>query len=106
VTLDLADMIERAGPFGAGHSQPIFAIPAHTLSDVRIVGQNHIKLTLTGPDGGKLNGIAFRAAETDMGAALLGGRGLAFHVAGSVSVDHWQGVRRVQIRVVDAAPAR
>jgi single-stranded-DNA-specific exonuclease len=27
VTLDLADMIERAGPFGAGHSQPVFAVP-------------------------------------------------------------------------------
>lgn len=103
VTLDLADMIERAGPFGAGHSQPVFAVPNHILSDVRVVGQNHVKLTLSGPDGGKLNGIAFRAADTEMGAALLGGRGLAFHFAGSISVDHWQGVRRVQIRVTDAA---
>lgn len=106
VTLDLVDMIERAGPFGAGHSQPVFAVPSHTLSDVRVVGQNHLKLTLSGPDGGKLNGIAFRAADTDMGAALLSGRGLAFHFAGSISVDYWQGVRRVQIRVTDAARAR
>ncbi|EDQ33301.2 single-stranded-DNA-specific exonuclease RecJ [Hoeflea phototrophica DFL-43] len=106
VTLDLADMIERAGPFGAGHSQPVFAVPNHILSDVRVVGQNHVKLTLSGPDGGKLNGIAFRAADTEMGAVLLGGRGLAFHFAGSISVDHWQGVRRVQIRVTDAASVR
>ncbi len=106
VTLDLADMIERAGPFGAGHSQPVFAVPNHILSDVRMVGQNHVKLTLSGPDGGKLNGIAFRAADTEMGAVLLGGRGLAFHFAGSISVDHWQGVRRVQIRVTDAASVR
>ncbi|WP_394689306.1 single-stranded-DNA-specific exonuclease RecJ [Hoeflea sp.] len=106
VTLDLADMIERAGPFGAGHSQPVFAVPNHILTDVRVVGQNHVKLTLAGPNGGKLNGIAFRAADTDMGAALLGGRGLAFHFAGSISVDHWRGVRRVQIRVTDAASVR
>jgi single-stranded-DNA-specific exonuclease len=106
VTLDLADMIERAGPFGAGHSQPVFAVPNHILSDVRVVGQNHVKLTLTGPDGGKLNGIAFRAADSEMGAALLGGRGSAFHFAGSISVDHWQGVRRVQIRITDAASVR
>ncbi|WP_299863087.1 single-stranded-DNA-specific exonuclease RecJ [uncultured Hoeflea sp.] len=105
VTLDLADLIESAGPYGAGHSQPVFAVPAHRLSDARVVGQNHIKLTLAGPDGGKLNGIAFRAADTEMGAALLGGRGLAFHFAGSISVDYWQGVRRVQIRVMDAAQA-
>ncbi|OCW58842.1 single-stranded-DNA-specific exonuclease RecJ [Hoeflea olei] len=105
-TLDLIDMIERAGPYGAGHPQPVFAVPAHTLSDARVVGQNHIKLTLQGADGGRLNGIAFRAADTEMGSALLNGRGLSFHVAGTLSADHWQGVRRVQIRVVDAAVAR
>ena len=99
-------MIERAGPYGAGHPQPVFAVPAHTLSDARVVGENHIKLTLSGADGGKLNGIAFRAADTEMGAALLGGRGTIFHVAGTISADHWQGVRRVQMRVVDAAFAR
>ncbi|MCY0147051.1 single-stranded-DNA-specific exonuclease RecJ [Hoeflea sp. G2-23] len=106
VTVDLVDMIERAGPYGAGHSQPIFAVPSHILTDARVVGQNHVKLTLTGPDGGRLNGIAFRAADTDMGRALLGGRGLPFHLAGTISVDHWQGARRVQIRVIDAAQAR
>ncbi|MDP2732265.1 MAG: single-stranded-DNA-specific exonuclease RecJ [Hoeflea sp.] len=105
-TLDLVDMIERAGPYGAGHPQPVFAVPAHTLSDARIVGQNHIRITLSGADGGRLNGIAFRAADTEMGAALLGGRGMLFHIAGTISADHWQGVRRVQIRVIDAAPAR
>jgi single-stranded-DNA-specific exonuclease len=105
-TLDLVDMIERAGPYGAGHPQPVFAVPGHTLKDARVVGQNHIKLSFAGPDGGRLNGIAFRAADTDMGTALLGGRGMAFHIAGSLSADYWQGVRRVQIRVIDAAVAR
>ena len=105
-TLDLVDMIESAGPYGAGHPQPVFVVPSHTLSDARVVGQNHIKLTLSGADGGRLNGIAFRAADTEMGAALLAGRGMAFHVAGTISADHWQGVRRVQIRVIDAVVAR
>lgn len=105
-TLDLVDMIERAGPYGAGHPQPVFAVPAHILSDVRVVGQNHIKVTLSGADGGRLNGIAFRAADTEMGAALLAGRGMPFHFAGSISADHWQGVRRVQIRLIDAVQAR
>ena len=105
-TLDLIDLIERAGPYGAGHPQPVFAVPGHVLRDARVVGQNHVKLSFAGPDGGVLNGIAFRAADTEMGAQLLGGRGLAFHVAGSLSADYWQGVRRVQFRVTDAAPVR
>lgn len=105
-TLDLVDLIERAGPYGPGHSQPVFAVPAHTLTDARIVGQNHVKLTLAGPDGSRLDAIAFRAVDTDLGTALINGRGLTFHIAGSLSADHWQGSRRVQLRVLDAAQAR
>jgi single-stranded-DNA-specific exonuclease len=107
VTLDLADMIERAGPFGAGHPQPIFAdARAHTLSDVRVVGQNHIKLTFDRSRRRPLNGIAFRAADTEMGAALLGGRAWRFmsrarsrSITGRVSGGS-------RCRVTDAAPAR
>ncbi len=105
-TLTLVDLVEKAGPYGAGHPQPVFAVPAHVLSDARIVGQAHIKVTLTGPDGSRLDGIAFRAVDTPMGTALLGGRGLAFHFAGTLSADHWQGARRVQMRLLDVASTR
>ncbi|MEW7008173.1 single-stranded-DNA-specific exonuclease RecJ [Lentilitoribacter sp. EG35] len=105
MTPDLVDLIERAGPYGSGHSQPIFVLPAHQLSEVRIVGANHVKLTFRGVDGGKIDGIAFRAADNDMGKFLLNNRGQNFHVAGSISVDYWRGVKRVQIRVLDAALA-
>ena len=105
-TLDLIDLVERAGPYGAGHPQPVFVLPGHILTDSRVVGQDHVKISLSGPAGGRLDGIAFRAAPTPLGNALLGGRGLSFHVAGTLSADHWQGSRRVQVRVLDAAPAR
>ena len=104
MTPDLADLIERAGPYGSGHSQPIFALPAHQLKDARIVGANHVQLTFLGVDGGRIDGIAFRAADNDMGKALLNGRGQIFHVAGFISINYWRGAKRVQIRVLDAAP--
>lgn len=103
MTSDLADLIEKAGPYGSGHSQPIFALPAHQLKDARIVGANHVKLSFAGVDGGRIDGIAFRAADNDMGKFLLNNRGQNFHVAGTISVDYWRGVKRVQIRVLDAA---
>lgn len=102
MTSDLADLVERAGPYGSGHSQPIFAMPNHQLKDARIVGANHVKLTFSGVDGGRIDGIAFRAAENDMGKALLNGRGQSFHVAGTISINYWRGAKRVQIRVLDA----
>ncbi|MBD9386796.1 single-stranded-DNA-specific exonuclease RecJ [Agrobacterium sp. AGB01] len=104
-TLDLIDRLEAAGPYGSGHSQPIFAIPAHRLKDARTVGANHVKITLEALDGSRLDGIAFRAADAPLGQLLLNGRGRSVHVAGTLGAEQWQGQRRVQIRVLDAAIA-
>ncbi|WEZ83546.1 single-stranded-DNA-specific exonuclease RecJ [Rhizobium sp. 32-5/1] len=103
--LSLIDQLELAGPYGSGHPQPIFALPGHRLRDARQVGVNHVKVTLEGLDGTRLEGIAFRALETPLGDFLLSSRGLSIHVAGSISADLWQGSRRVQLRVIDAAKA-
>ncbi|MBB4189526.1 single-stranded-DNA-specific exonuclease RecJ [Sinorhizobium terangae] len=104
-TIELVDLLEQAGPYGSGHPQPIFAFPQHRLRDSRQVGANHVKVTLEGQDGSRIDGIAFRATETPIGDFLLGSRGSTIHVAGSVSADLWQGTRRVQLRVADAAKA-
>ncbi|MBB3977731.1 single-stranded-DNA-specific exonuclease [Rhizobium azooxidifex] len=104
-TIALADLLEQAGPYGAGHPQPVFALAAHRLVDVRQVGVNHLKLTLEGPDRGRIEGMAFRAADAPLGAFCMSRRGQALHVAGTVSADQWQGTRRVQFRVSDAAQA-
>ncbi|MBK5568278.1 single-stranded-DNA-specific exonuclease RecJ [Ensifer sp. SSB1] len=104
-TLELIDLLEQAGPYGSAHPQPVFAFPQHRLRDSRQVGANHIKVTLEGQDGSRLDGIAFRATETPLGDFLLASRGASIHVAGSVSADLWQGQRRVQLRVTDAARA-
>lgn len=104
-TAALVDDLERAGPYGSAHPQPVFALPAHRLSDARAVGQNHLKVTVEGPDGCRIAGIAFRALDTPLGKALLAGRGRSFHFAGALSADHWQGARRVQFRLLDAAAA-
>jgi single-stranded-DNA-specific exonuclease len=105
-TVDLVDRLETAGPYGSGHSQPVFAVPAHRLRDSRMVGDRHVKVTLEAVDGSRLDGIAFRAGETPLGNLLLNSRGANLHVAGSLAADHYQGQRRIQIRVYDAAPAK
>jgi single-stranded-DNA-specific exonuclease len=104
-TLALADQLEQAGPYGSGHPQPIFALPAHRIRDVRPVGVNHLRVGLEGPDGGRLDAMAFRAAEADLGFFLMKERGQAVHLAGTLSADSWQGSRRIQFRVLDAAKA-
>jgi single-stranded-DNA-specific exonuclease len=104
-SFDFCDQLESAGPYGSGHSQPIFALPMHRITDSRFVGTNHIKVMLEGPDGGRVEGMAFRAGETDLGKFLLASRGDQIHVAGTMSADFWQGTRRIQFRILDAARA-
>ncbi|MGB7286157.1 MAG: single-stranded-DNA-specific exonuclease RecJ [Salaquimonas sp.] len=102
-TVEFCDLLEQAGPYGAGHSQPIFAFPNHLIRDSRIVGRDHVSLTLQSSDGKTLRAIAFRKAEEPLGRALLEGQGKHFHLCGIVTADYWQGSKRPQLRILDVA---
>jgi single-stranded-DNA-specific exonuclease len=104
-TPEFVHEIERAGPFGSGNPQPVFAFPAHKAKFAEVVGgAGHVKFTLTSGDGARLKAIAFRAATTELGQTLLGaGNDTALHLAGTLTIDHWQGREEVQLRLSDAA---
>ena len=107
-TTKLVQEIERAGPFGSGSPQPVFAFPAHRAKFAEVVGAGgHVKFVLTSEDGARLKGIAFRAANTALGEALLGGgNDRPLHLAGNLTLNHWQGREEVQFRAIDAAIPR
>ncbi|RUT32569.1 single-stranded-DNA-specific exonuclease RecJ [Arsenicitalea aurantiaca] len=104
-TADFVREIERAGPFGSGNSTPVFAFPAHRARFAEIVGAGgHVRFQLTAEDGARLKAIAFRAAGTPLGDALLGnGAETPLHFAGMLGLDHWQGRAEVQFRLQDLA---
>jgi len=99
----LADLLSRAGPYGAGNPEPLLALPAHTLVYADPVGEDHIRARLRSGDGKFLNAIAFRAMGQPLGKALLENRGRSIHAAGNLAVDRWQGEERVQLRLADLA---
>ncbi|SHF93483.1 single-stranded-DNA-specific exonuclease [Kaistia soli DSM 19436] len=101
-TPDFIEQIERAGPFGAGHAEPVFAFPAHRIGYVETVGNGHVRVQLSGGDQ-NLRAIAFRAADTELGRLLLESRGRPLHVAGVLGLDHWQGRKQASLRILDAA---
>ncbi|MBB6012621.1 single-stranded-DNA-specific exonuclease [Aquamicrobium lusatiense] len=102
-TLQLLDTLEKAGPYGTGHVAPVFALPRHRLVDARLVGANHIRAELRSDSGGRIQGIAFRAADTALGDFLFRNRGQTIHTAGSLSSNYWNGNRSAQFRIIDAA---
>jgi len=103
-TAELLATLAAAGPFGAGNPEPMIALPAHAIAHVEEVGQAHVRARFRAGDGAAINAIAFRAAGQKLGQALLKNRGSAVHVAGTLSIDRWQGNERIQLRMIDVAP--
>ncbi len=101
----LTKALERAGPFGAGNAEPVFVFPAHRLLDACEVGNGHIRLRAQAGDGAKIDGIAFRAGGQPLERALRSARGAMVHLAGTLALDEWGGGERVQLRLLDMAPA-
>jgi len=97
--------LAQAGPYGAGNPEPLLAIPEANVAFADVVGSNHVRLRLTGPDGGRLDAIAFRVADTPLGQALLKARGGRIHAVGRLKAEEWNGQTRVQLHLEDAAPA-
>jgi single-stranded-DNA-specific exonuclease len=103
VNLGLVETLEIAGPFGQGWAAPRVASGPWTAVDCRIVAEHHVKLVLSGADGARCKAIAFRHADTALGAALAGARGRAFYIAGRIKRDDWKGEPSAEIEIDDIA---
>lgn len=104
-TPELIELVQCVGPFGAGNSEPRFALASVKVVKADVVGEKHVSCVLAGSDGSRLRGIAFRSLENGLGTALLQARGSALHIAGKLRLDTWNGRRQAQFHVEDAAPA-
>lgn len=102
-SLSLLAEIDRAGPYGSGHPEPLFAFGAHRVVDAMEVGTNHVRAKLKAGDGKTLEAIAFRAANQPIGIALMKNRGGVLHVAGSLAINRYRGGETVQLRIMDVA---
>ncbi len=103
ICLELVEALDVAGPYGQGWAAPRVASGPWTAVDCRVVGENHVKLVLSGADGARVKAIAFRQADTPLGAALAGARGRQFWLAGRVKRDDWGKTPSAEIEVDDMA---
>ncbi|WP_421850745.1 single-stranded-DNA-specific exonuclease RecJ [Oricola sp.] len=101
-SLDMIEELQHAGPYGAGNPEPVFALPNHRVRSSKIVGNGHLKVSLQSADNARLDAIAFRAADTDLGKCLAEARE-PIHLAGTLSINHWNGRKTPQMRIVDVA---
>jgi single-stranded-DNA-specific exonuclease len=102
----LCDALDAAGPYGAGWPAPRVAAGPARLMRPGIVGNGHVRAIACGDDGKSFKLIAFRAAETDLGQALLSSPAdKRWWLAGTIKRDEWNGGNAAEMHLEDAAPA-
>ena len=101
---ELVETLETAGPYGMGWPGPRVAVGPVRIVKADIVGRDHVRLIVSGDDGRSLKAVAFRAAESELGQALLhGGRGRKLWLAGRAKIDDWGATPKAELHVDDAA---
>ncbi len=103
--LDLAEKFQNIEPFGAGNPEPRIVIENVKIIRPSVIGSGHVRCYLGSDGDGSLKAIAFRAADTAVGAAMLQAKGERFHVAGQLRKDIWQGNASVQFIIEDMMKA-
>ncbi len=104
LTPSLVETLESAGPYGMGWPGPRVAVGPVRVVKADIVGADHVRLIVGGQDGGRFKAMAFRAAESEMGQALLhGSQGRRLWLAGRAKIDDWGSRPQAELHVDDAA---
>ncbi len=103
-TVELMQMLERAGPFGQAAPAPRFAFAEQLIDSTGAMGDSHLRLRFRSPGSPVLEAVAWGAMNGPLGPALLGARGRRFHLAGKLELTQWGGRERVRLRLDDAAP--
>lgn len=103
--LDLIDALDRIGPYGQGHPEPLFALPNVRVSFAKLVKEDHVRFTLEDTRGARIGGIAFRAMKSPLGEAMMKKDG-TYHAAVRVKRNDWNGNVRAEVEIVDLAEAK
>ena len=93
MSLQTAEVIESAGPWGQQFPEPVFD-NQFEIVDWKIVGEKHLKMQLRHGDGGKtVDAIAFNTVADDLPSFEK------IHLAYRMNVNEFRNVRNLQLIV-------
>ncbi len=90
MTMELAQSLRAAGPWGQGFPEPLFDGLFEVLGS-RVVGEKHLRLTLRQPQGRSIEAIAFNRA------ALQPSAGSRVEAAYRLDINSFQGNQTLQL---------
>lgn len=104
VCRELCDALEAGGPYGAGWPAPrVAAGPVHIVK-ADVVGNGHLRLIVAGDDGRRIKAIAFRMADSALGAEMLAAPShRKLWIAGRIKRDDWSDRPSAELHLEDAA---
>ncbi|WP_404338302.1 single-stranded-DNA-specific exonuclease RecJ [Sphingomonas sp. MMS12-HWE2-04] len=104
VSPDLVNAMDAGGPYGMGWPAPRVVAGPVSVIKADIVGKGHVRAIVAGDDGRSLKAVAFRQAETELGAALLSApRHRKLWLAGRARIDDWGARPAAELHIEDAA---
>jgi len=100
----LVESMEAGGPYGMGWPVPRIAAGPVRIIKADVVGNGHVRAIASGDDGRPLKTVAFRAADTLLGQALLGAPPhRKLWLAGRAKIDDWGAKPAAELHLDDAA---
>ena len=100
----LVESMEAGGPYGMGWPAPRIAAGPVRIIKADVVGNGHVRAIASGDDGRPLKTVAFRAADTLLGQALLGAPPhRKLWLAGRAKIDDWGARPAAELHLDDAA---
>ena len=101
--LDLAEELERLGPFGSGNPEPVLMVPSARIEHVTAMGEErkHARFSLVG-GGSRVRGVAFRTSQSALSAAGAQPQ----HVAIGLERNRWNGAVEARVVLRSLSPAK
>ena len=100
INLSFYNIVKRFAPFGPGNMSPVFMTKnVLDTGNARIVGQNHLKLSVFQPNNRSypVEAIAFGLGKHYERIS----KGIPFHICYHVEINEWQGRSRLQLNITD-----
>lgn len=98
----LAEKLALLEPYGSGNGEPKLVVKNVRFKKASIVGSGHVRCFLSSDNGGSLKAMAFKAADNELGQAMLNSCNDVFDVLGVLRRDNWMGRNSVQFIIDDA----
>ncbi len=99
INWELCEAVEKLAPFGQRNSVPRFLVRDVTIEAIKYVGKNkqHVQLIA---DGKKFIGFNFNKLLAESTDRQLS-KGQHFDIVSEIGVNQWNGIREIELRIVD-----